>query len=775
MEIFNALYGAFLGDNLTWTIVGSVLVFLALGYVGARLWVWSLALAALLIGLKAPLPCLSLYIVLAAIFNIFLLRRLLISRPLMKLMKGFMPKISATERVALEAGVVWVEKDLFSGRPNFGKLLNEPYPQLTLEEKKFLEGPLNDLCESLNDWEIWQNKDISPKSWDLIKKGKFLGMIVSKKYGGLGVSNYLASSVLQKLASRSATGCITVMVPNSLGPAELISHYGTQKQKDELLPKLASGEHIPCFGLTEPTAGSDAGGMKATGILFKDHDGSLKIKMNWDKRWITLAAISTLLGIAFKLKDPDNLLKTGNSEIGITCALIPSNLPGVVVGRRHDPISVPFYNCPTQGHDVIIPVDYIVGGLEGAGRGWQMLMECLAAGRGVSLPAQSVGGVKLCTRVASAHCVIRKQFGISIGNFEGVREPLGRIAGLTYLMEANRVFTCGGLDKGIKPPVITAIAKYNQTELGRKVLQDAMDVVGGQGISRGPRHLFANMYIGAPIGITVEGANILTRTLMIFGQGALRAHPYAFKEVDSIDKKDSKGFDQAFWGHVGHVVRNSFRAVLLSVTRGLLTSAPVGGPTSKYYRRLSWTSASFAILADLAMGGLGGTLKSRQMVTGRLADILSWMYLGFSALRRYEAEGRRKEDLPLIHFAMQYAFTEIQKAFDGLYRNIALPGLGWFFAGPVRLWSQLNSLGNGVSDKILNQIATLIQKDGEQRDRLTDGIYYSKTVGDALNRIDTTFKTISQADKILGKIKKAVKARQLPKKKMGPSLIKEAV
>ncbi len=774
MEIFNSIYGSFLGPNSVWFILGSIALILALGFTGAPFILWSITIAAILIGFQAPLPLLYVFAAIALIFNLPPLRRILVSSFLMKVMAPIMPKISETERIALEAGVVWIEKDLFSGKPDFQKILKEPYPELTPEEKNFLNGPVERLCAATDDWKVFQTRELPPEAWEIMKKEKFLGMIIPKEYGGLGFSALAHSEVIMKLASRSVPLCVTVMVPNSLGPAELLIHYGTDAQKKRLLPKLAAGEEIPCFALTEPQAGSDAGAIEASGVLFKGEDGKLSIRLNWNKRWITLAAISTTLGLAFKLFDPENLLGKGK-DLGITCALIPSNTKGVVIGRRHDPLGVPFYNCPTQGHDVVVSAeDCIVGGVNGAGKGWTMLMECLAAGRGISLPAQSTGSAKLTARAASAHASIRKQFGVPIGQFEGIEEPLGRIGAFNYILESSRKFTCGALDQGIKPPVITAIAKYNSTELGRKVINDGMDIIGGQAISRGPRNLIANSYIGIPIGITVEGANIMTRTLIIFGQGALRAHPFAFKEVASIEKKDLKGFDKAFWGHIGHVVRNKTRAILLSLSRGYLASSPVSGETAKYYRRLSWASATFAIMADIAMGALGGTLKFREKITGRFADILSWMYLGTATLRRFEAEGRKKEDLPFVHYSLQYALSKIQTAFDGIFKNIGVPGLGWLFSGPVRWWSKLNSLTPDISDALSHEISKLIQMDSAQRDRMTDGIYYPTADGEALKRIDTAFKVIKASDETEKKLRHAVKAKKLPKLK-GAKLVEEAL
>lgn len=766
-------YGYLLQDG--WTCIGvvaTILVLAGLGFMGAF---YAMEIA-VLVGLYlfgAPIWLFAVAVVIMAVLTLPALRTPILSRTVMKLLAGIMPKISETERVALEAGVVWAEGELFSGKPNFKKLMNEPYPGLTKEEQDFVNGPVDRLCAAIDDWEIWEQRELPKECWDIIKKEKFLGMIIPKEYGGLGFSNLLHSEVIMKISSRSIPACITVMVPNSLGPAELLIHYGTDEQKKALLPRLACGDEIPCFALTEPNAGSDAGSLNANGVVFKGTDGKLYIKLNWSKRYITLAAISTLLGLAFKLRDPDNLLGKGE-DVGITCALIPTHTPGVVVGRRHDPLGVPFYNCPTQGHDVVISVDHVVGGTSGCGRGWGMLMECLAAGRGISLPAQSTGGSKLATRAVSAYASIRKQFGTPIGKFEGIEEPLARIAGYNYLLESMRRYTCGALDQGIKPPVITAIAKYHATEISRRTINDTMDILGGAGISRGPRNLFAHIYIAMPIGITVEGANIMTRTLIIFGQGALRAHPYAFKEVKAIAENDAKGFDRAFWGHVGHVVRNLFRSIGLSLTRGHLAPSPVGGSTARYYRRLAWTSASFAILADIAMGSLGGSLKMREKITGRFADILSWMYIGTATLRRFEAEGRRKEDLPFVHFCLNHSLYEIQKAFDGLFANLTVPGLSWFFRGPLRTWSNLNPLAGEHNDGHTRKIASMILSDSDVRLRHTDGIYMPTNPDEQLARLEATFKVVKRAEAADKKVRNAVRNKTLPKLK-GPAAYQAAL
>ncbi len=742
-------------------VIAIVLV-LAFGFLGAPLICWALLGAAALFLRCGIDTCFYIYVAVSALFLIKPIRRLLVSSIIMKVMKAlnFVPAISQTEREAIEAGTVWIEGELFSGRPSFDRMLKEAYPDLTAEEKAFLDGPVNRLCEILDDWQIWQTRELPQAVWDMIKKEKFLGMIIPKEYGGLGFSALCHSEVVKKISSRSIAAGITVMVPNSLGPAELLVHYGTDAQKKNLLPRLADGREIPCFALTEPGAGSDAGSILANGELFKGDDGKLMMKLNWDKRWISLAAISTVLGLAFRLKDPKNLLGKGE-DLGITCALIPSNTPGVELGKRHDPMGVPFYNCPTRGKDVIVSAeDCIVGGTANAGIGWRMLMECLGAGRGISLPSQAAGGVQLSALVASAHASIRKQFGLPIGKFEGIEEPMARIASSAYILEASRKYTCGAIDRGMKPSVVTAITKYNSTEISRKAVNDAMDILGGAGITRGPKNVISSGYIAMPIGITVEGANILTRTLMIFGQGALRAHPFALKEVNAIEKGDLAGFDLAFWGHIGHVVRNTFRSVLLSLTRGRLAGTP-SGPAKRHYQKLAWASASFAILADIAMGTLGGSLKFKEKLTGRFADILSWMYLATATLRRFEAEGRKKEDLPYVDYAMAEAFANIQKGFDGIFTN--MPALSPLWKCVIGPWSRFNRIGAEPTDDQSHALSAAIQTPGADRDRITDGIFKTKNPSEHVFQLEATFVATKAADETDKKVRKAVHQKKIAK------------
>lgn len=756
---------AFFTELPLWLSIASVvIVALLLGFTGAPLWIWALGGFAALFGFGAPVWLLTVYTVLVVVFNIKPIRRTLVSGPIMKLMDAMkiLPVISETEQTAIDAGTVWIEGELFSGKPDFKRMMNESYPEFTKAEQDFLDGPVEELCEMTSDWEVFQRKGFDDKTWKYMKEKRFFGLIIPEEYGGYGFSANAHSAIVAKLASRCGPLATTVMVPNSLGPAELLMHYGTDEQKNHYLPRLATGEEIPCFALTEPNAGSDAGAMQSTGEVFKADDGNLYLKLNWDKRYITLAAISTVIGLAFKMYDPENYLGKGK-ELGITCALVPSETDGVELGKRHDPLGVPFYNCPTKGKDVIVPIDAIIGGKEGSGNGWRMLMESLAVGRGISLPAQSVGGSKMAARAVGAYAAIRKQFGLNIGKFEGIEEPMARIGGYTYLMDASRRYICGALDKGAKPAVVTAIAKYNFTELGREVINDSMDIVGGAGISRGPRNIFAHSYIATPIAITVEGANILTRTLMIFGQGAIRSHPYALKEINALMEKDVKAFDDAFWKHIGHVAQNKVRSFLLSITRGRLAKSPVSGPAAKYYRKLAWASASFAFMSDIALGSYGGALKMKEKLAGRYADILSWMFLATATLKRFEADGRRKEDRIYFEWAMQHAFYRIQTAFDEIYNEIEVPGLSWVFRGPVGLWSRINRIGKKPSDRLGHAVAQAMQEQGDRRDRMTQGIYTSKSQNDAIGIYEHAMTLFNSSYHIYKKLYKATKAREIPK------------
>jgi len=755
---------------LSLAALGDAVLFLAvvlgLGYLAAPLWLWTATAAVALWWCDAWVGWWVVAALPAAVLNLPGLRRSLLSAPLMRALRRLkvLPEISDTERAAIDAGETWLEAELFSGRPDLRRLATSPYPRLSAAEQAFLDGPVEAVCRMVDDWDVHQRRDLPPEVWSFLKRERFFGMIVPREYDGLGFSPSAQSAVIAKLASRSMPLAVTVMVPNSLGPAELLIHYGTEVQRRHWLPRLARGEEIPCFALTEPDAGSDAGAMRARGEVFRGEDGNPWIRLEWDKRYITLAGISTVLGLAFKLRDPHDLLGKGTNP-GITCALIPTATKGVDVTRRHDPLGVPFHNCPTSGKDVVVPLDAILGGADGAGRGWQMLMECLAAGRGISLPALATGSTKLAARVASAHATVRRQFGTAIGRFEGIEEPLARIAGAAYVLEAARRYTCGGLDAGIKPPVVTAMCKYQFTELARAAVNDAMDVLGGAAIAKGPRNLLAHTYTAMPICITVEGANILTRTLMIFGQGAIRCHPYAFREIDALDRDDLVGFDSAFCSHVGHVVRNACRATVLSLSRGRLARSPVRGPSAPYYRRLAWASASFAFWADVAMAALGGDLKRREKVTGRFADVFSWMYLASATLRRFVDEGQREEDVPLLRWSMCLAFDRMQRAFDGLFDNLPIPALGVLLRGPIACWSRINRFTEPPTDTRGAEVAHIAQRPGPQREALTGGIHLPTAESEPLARLERAFNLAFHADDVARKIKAAMRMGRLPRAK----------
>ena len=690
---------------------------------------------------------------------------------------GAVPAMSETERVALEAGTVWIDGELFSGKPDFRRILNEPWPTLTEAERAFLDGPVQAVCERVDRHATRRSWELSEEVWALLREHRFFGLAIPPEYGGHGFSNLAMSAVFGKLGTAAPAVQSVVLIPNSVGPAELLVEVGTEEQKSHYLPRLARGDEIPCFALTEPNAGSDAASITSRGVLFRGDDGEPMLRLDWEKRYITLAPISTLLGLAFQLEDPDDLLGRGpdaDPNLGITCALVPTDLPGVEVGRRHDPMGVPFPNGPTRGRGVVVPAKQIIGGLDYAGRGWQMLMEALSGGRAISLPASATIGAKYIARVTGAYSTVRQQFGLSVGRFEGVEEPLARIGGTAYLMEAARVFTCGAVDAGHRPSVISAIAKYTSTELGRQVACDGMDVLAGAGICRGPRNLVADAYLASPIGITVEGANILTRTLIVFGQGALRCHPHAHALLEAMRKGDVKGFRRALLGQVGHLLANGFRAKLLGLSRGRLARSPVSGPTARYVRRLAWASARFAFWADVAMATLGSKLKFRGKLTGRLADILAWMFLASAVLRRYEAEGRQREDLPLVHWAAQTCLANIHEGFDGFFANFDAPLIGWLVRGPVRWWNRVNPLGTPPSDRLGGEVAALLRRPGAQRDRLTSGLFYAQTKKRAFEELEEAFVLAIEAEPLVATIRSASRRGQLPRR-APESLLDEAV
>ena len=667
---------------------------------------------------------------------------------------GLVPQMSATEREALEAGTVWVEGDLFAGRPDFDRLLREPWPRLTDEERAFLDGPVEVVCGMVDEWTLAHTRRLPEPVMAFLREQGFFGLVIPKEYGGKEFSALGVSTILAKLTSRSLGLASLVLIPNSVGPAELLALYGTEAQKRHYLPRLARGEDLPCFALTEPEAGSDAAAMRSLGTVFRGADGRILLRLQFEKRYITLAPLATLIGLAVKLEDPDNLLGRGR-EVGITCVLVPANAPGVSIGRRHDPMGVPLPNGPITGQDVIVPADDIIGGPAHAGRGWAMLMEALSSGRGISLPAQSTAGVKLIARAVGAYAAVRQQFGVPLSRFEGIEEPLGRLAAWSYLADASRVFTCGAIDHGHKPAVVSAIMKLHHTELLRRAVAEGMDVLGGAGLCRGPRNLIAHGHAGAPIGITVEGANILTRTLIVYGQGAIRCHPYAQKEIRALAAGDGRAFVSTLLRHGLFLAANLLRAAVLALTRGAFARAPVAGPLSRYWRRLAWASASFAALSDLAMIVNGSRLKFRGKLTGRFADWLSQLYLAACVLRRFEAEGQRAEDVPLARYALESCFAEMQRAREGLLRHFEGPILGWFLRGPFATLARLNPFGLGPKDDDGAACARVLLSPSAQRDRLTADLYTPSDPEEALGRIERALRLVGEATPVLDKIRQA--------------------
>ncbi len=706
------------------------------------------------------------YSLIATIATIPLVRRVIITEQLVLLIKklGLLPKISETEKIALTSGGVWVDGELFSGRPNFKWIFAQKYPHLTPEEQSFLENEVEEVCRLCTDYEVQKARDLPENVWKFLREKKFFGMIIPKEYGGLAFSAYAHSCVIQKLSSRSVPLAITAMVPNSLGPAELLMHYGTNEQRNHYLPRLADGRELPCFALTEPTAGSDATSIISNGVLFKDDNGDIKIRLNWNKRYITLGAYATLIGVAFQLRDPDKILSE-NEDVGITCALIPHTTEGVRQGRRHDPLATPFVNSPLNGENVIVGLDTVIGGQAGVGKGWKMLMECLAAGRGISLPSTSSGGSKFVARVVSSYSAIRNQFGTAVGKFEGVEEVLARIASRTYAVDALRTFTAGSIDSGDKPAVITAIAKYHATEIFRQNINDGMDILGGRGIIRGPRNVLANAYFSTPISITVEGANIVTRSLIHFGQGAIMCHPYAFKEIEALEKNDLKNFDCIFFAHINHLVSNLVRSVILSLTRGYFRKPFKRCLVSKYERKLAWCSATFALLADIALARFGGNLKRKEKINGRFGDVLSAMYLGVCVLRKFNENGCKKEEVPLVEHAMKELLGKAQVGIEGLYQNL-FGCVGKFFLFPFAMWARFNAFSCPANDKLGHLVVKNFIKNGSLRESLTEGIYVSKDKNDNLGRIENALLLQEKSEGAHEKIKAAIKNKTLPRKRV---------
>ena len=688
------------------------------------------------------------------------LRRLLVSRFLLRWYRGQLPAMSQTEREAIDAGTVWWDGDLFSGRPDWNKLLAVPQPRLTAEEQSFLDNETEQLCAMVSDWDTAQiYQDLPPQAWQFIKDKGFLGMIIPKRYGGREFSATMHSQVIQKLASRCGVAAVHVMVPNSLGPAELLLNYGTEEQKNHYLPRLAKGLEIPCFGLTNPHAGSDAAAIPDFGVICKgvwEGKETLGMRVTWEKRYITLGPISTLLGLAIRLRDPDHLL--GNKDdIGITCALVPTHTPGVNIGRRHNPLNAVFQNGPNWGKDVFMPLDWIIGGPKMAGQGWRMLMECLAAGRSISLPSSSTGYAKLATRATGAYARVRSQFKTAIGKFEGIEEPLARIGANLYTMDAARAMTAGAVDLGEKPSVISAIVKYHLTERGRALVNDAMDILGGKGICLGPNNFMGRSYQQLPIAITVEGANILTRNLIVFGQGAIRCHPYVLKEMQAANDGDLAAFDRALFGHVRHVIANKLRAFVMALTGSRFVSAPSAAAPQvrRYYQHLTRISSALAYAADISMLALGGSLKRRERISARLGDVLSMLYLASATLKRFEDQGRQEADLPLVHWSLQDALARAAEALHGVLANYPVRWIG------ALLRLVIFPLGRHFAppgDALGHEVARLLIAPSAARDRLCAGIYLPEAESDPLGCLEAALDAAVKAEAVEAKIRAAQKS-----------------
>ncbi len=694
----------------------------------------------------------SAFLLPAVLLGIPQIRQQFLARPLLRRIRKILPPMSETERDAIEAGTVWWEAELFRGAPDWQLLQNYRLPVLNDEEQAFVDGPVEQLCAMIDDWDITHKRmDLPPEVWDFIKQNRFFGMIIPKRYGGLEFSAHGHSAVVTKLSARSISAGVTVMVPNSLGPAELLLHYGSEAQKDYYLPRLADGREIPCFALTGPFAGSDAGAIPDHGVVCMgtfQGEQVLGLRLNWEKRYITLGPIATVLGLAFKVFDPDKML--GDEEdLGVTCALIPSNTAGVTIGNRHFPLNAAFQNGPNSGKDVFIPMDYIIGGQQNIGNGWRMLVESLSVGRGISLPAVGVAAGKSCARNTGAYAHVRKQFNTSIGKFEGVEEALARIGGMAYMMEAGRLLTLSALDSGEKPSIITAILKCYNTEHMRQVINDAMDVHGGRGICMGPSNYIARAYQSVPVGITVEGANILTRSMIIFGQGAIRCHPFLVREMEAATMQDlgeaETAFDAALRGHAEYFLTNFCRAFIYGISGSHLAPAPYAGRIGDYYKRLGQMSAAFAVCADLVLMVLGGSFKRKEMLSGRFADALSYMFYASAALKKFDADGQPRSDLPLVEWSTKYCLYQVQMALDEILRNFPIKWLG------VIVRHAIFPLGLSLrkpNDSLSHRVAALLIKPGEARDRLTAGIYTTDDTDDITGCLEDALHKVIKAEPI---------------------------
>lgn len=686
--------------------------------------------------------------VVLVVLNVGVVRRAVLTKPVFDMLKKTMPPISATERDALEAGTTWWEKQLFSGRPDWNDFAEINLPQLTVEEQSFIDNEVSELCALLDEWKIQNDlKDLPPEAWQFLKSKNFFGLIIPKEYGGRDFSPYAQSRIMSKIASRSGTAAVTAMVPNSLGPGELLVKYGTEEQRQRWLPGLANGTEIPCFGLTGPEAGSDAGSIPDTGIVCKgmfEGEEVIGLKLTFSKRWITLAPVATVVGLAFKLHDPEGLLgNPGKTDYGITCALIPAKHPGVDIGMRHNPGS-PFMNGPIYGKDVFIPVDWIIGGAAMAGKGWRMLIECLGAGRGVSLPALSTASSEMNYRMVGAYARIRRQFNTEIGKFEGVQEATAEIAATGYTLEAMRQFVTKGLETGA-PSVMTAMAKYHATEMMRKSVEHSMDVVGGRAIQKGPRNFLIASYHSVPVAITVEGANILTRSLMIFGQGAMRCHPFLFEEMQTMELANAEEglqkFDKLFISHLGHIFSNLLRTKLLGFVGGRFSSVPANADdfSKRWYQRINLLSAALASMSDIALGVLGGNLKRRELLSARLGDVHSQLFIASALLKFHSAHPRTRAEDAHVEYALTRALYIAQEALRDFADNFPVKSL----AAIIRFVAMpCGTIVNKPNDHLIRELGDLIMEDNPVRQMLGQYLHVSHDPEDAFGRVESTYQML---------------------------------
>ena len=742
----------------------------ALAYLRVSLKTATIAVAAtLLMSLLVGGPLTWLLVIATIIMvplNIDSLRKSVITSPVLGIFRKILPEMSSTEREALEAGTVWWEGELFTGKPDWSKLTNAAPPQLSDEEQAFLDGPCEELCQMIDEWTFnYEYGDMPQEVYDFINKHGFLGMIIPKRYGGLGFSAAAQIMVVNKIMAVSMMMGNYISVPNSLGPGELLVKYGTEEQKDHYLPRLAKGEDVPCFGLTSPRAGSDAGSIPDTGhVCMGEWEGQqvLGMRMNFSKRYITLAPIATVIGLAFKLYDPENLLGEGVEDYGITCALLPRSTPGLDIGRRHFPMGSAFMNGVIKGKDIFVPIDYIIGGPSQAGKGWRMLVECLSVGRCISLPCGAMSGAKRSVAATTAYARIRRQFNLPIGKFEAIAHNIGRMSGLTYIIDAMVRTTGAAIDAGEEPSVPSAILKYHSTEMARVVTNDAMDVQGGKAVIQGPKNYLSANYGVLPIAVTVEGANILTRSLIIFGQGAVRCHPFVLREMRATRMEDQEAalneFDSAFFGHVGFAISNAARSFFMGLTGARLTSVPGDKHTKRYYQKLSRYSAAFALASDVSMLSLGGSLKFRETLSARLGDMLSYIYMASMVLKSHENKGSPKEDLPLLTWSCDYLFAEFEKATHELLQNFPVRPVAWTLRALIFPWGRTEKQPD---DKTSFKVARLMTNQTDARDRVLEGAFLTPGKLNTVGRLNAVLKVVDELDPIENKFAKAVKSGKI--------------